>query len=84
MRLLQRHPVHPQNRTQAVIQKPFFAISSNGNAVTTEPKDKGDARQLVWADILRIKIKDGEKITFSVEDKADNNAKIFFYDAFPK
>lgn len=37
-----------------------------------------------WDETLRVKVKDGEKVTFSVEDKNDQNKKIFGYDAMVK
>lgn len=66
------------------MQKPFFSVTTNGNSVATEPKEKGDARQLTWSETMRIKMKDGERISFCLEDNNDKKNKIFCYDAFPK
>ena len=59
-------------------------MSTNGESATTEPKQKGDSRQLSWNENLRIKLKEGEKVNLSILDKDDKNATICSYDAFPK
>lgn len=45
----------------------------------------GDGKCLVWKDeVLRMKIKDGDKLNFVVYDKDDNENKIFSYSATTK
>jgi len=50
----------------------------------SEVKKEGNATFLSWEEALRIKVKEGEKITFSVEDKNDQSKKIFGYEAMIK
>lgn len=51
--------------------------------MATDPKEEGDSRVLKWNQTLKLKVKDGEMITFNVHDKEDES-KIFGYEASMK
>lgn len=85
MRLLQRDEIFTQNsRKYYYLQKPYFSVSCGGKTIVSEVKKEGNATFLSWEEALRIKVKEGEKITFSVEDKNDQSKKIFGYEAMIK
>ena len=51
--------------------------------MATEPKEEGDSKILKWNQSLKVKVKDGESVTFNVHDKNDDS-KVFGYEASVK
>lgn len=41
-------------------------------SVVTEVIEEGDGKKLTWNETVRMKIKDGDKLSFNVYDKDDN------------
>jgi hypothetical protein len=59
--------------------KPFLQISSDDGQVGTEAKDEIQGLAISWSESMRLRVKEGSKVTLALLDKNDNNTAIFSY-----
>jgi hypothetical protein len=59
--------------------KPFLQISSDDGQVGTEAKDEIQGLAISWSESMRLRVKEGSKVTLALLDKNDNNTSIFSY-----
>lgn len=64
--------------------KPFFQAASEEGQVTTDHKEETEGLVVSWTEGLRLRVKEGSKITLSLLDKNDNGASIFKYECNAK
>ena len=60
--------------------KPCFQVASEEGHATTETKDEIQNLTVSWTEILRLRVKEGSKLTLSLLDKNSNDTPVFCYE----